>query len=147
MSMEGIPYTPHTLIHARDRLPRPLQLLTTRALQQLGLLQDLAWLHVSHTDSALLAVDVGAADDGVAARTRRDGDFDAGVLAGEGGEGGGEEGAVVSSCQSEEWRDGRLEEGALHLLHAFAAAGPVAVVEVEALALEDECADAILVRC
>lgn len=98
MTMEGIPYTPHALIHARDRLPRPLQLLTTRALQQLRLLQDFAWLQIPHTDSALLAVDVGAADDGVAARTRRDGDFDAGVLAGEGGEGGGEKGAVAPSC-------------------------------------------------
>merc|ERR1712058_17032 len=108
MPVEGIPYTPHALIHTGHRLPRPLQLLTTRTLQQLRLFQDFAWLHAPHTDGPLLAIDVRAANDGVAARTRRDGDFDAGVLAGEGRQGGGEEG-----------------------VHAFAAAGPVAVVEVE----------------
>ena len=49
----------------------------------------------------MAAVDVGAAEDGVAAGTGRDGELDAGVAEGEGGEGFGEEGA-----------DGVLEEGA-----------------------------------
>ena len=53
--------------------------------------------------------------------SRRDGDFDAGVGGGEG-----------------------AEVGAEEVVHAAAAAGPVAVVEVEAAALEDEGSDAVL---
>lgn len=77
-------------------------------------------------------------DDGVLAGSGRDGDFDAGVLFGEGSESGFEEGAA--GVLVEEGRDERMEE----VLHAATAAGPVAVVEVEALALEDECADTVL---
>jgi hypothetical protein len=39
-----------------------------------------------------------------------------------------------------------IREPANSLLHASTAAGPVAIVEFEALALEDECANAILLR-
>lgn len=94
MPMIRIPHASHTFIETRHGLPCPLQLLSARALQQVGLVEDLGGLHISHADGALLAVDVGAANDGVTAGARGDGDFDAGVAAGEGGEGLFEEGAV-----------------------------------------------------
>jgi hypothetical protein len=37
-----------------------------------------------------------------------------------------------------------LQKEILHILHAFRASGPVAVVEVHPLALEDECTNTIL---
>jgi len=45
-----------------------------------------------------------------------------------------------------EGKDGKMGEEVVVVLHALGAAGPVAVVEVEAFALEDECANAILER-
>lgn len=69
----------------------------------------------------------------------RDGDFDGRVRGGESSEVGAEEFTTVVSLVM-------VDEANLasHELHAPTAARPVAVMEVKALALKDECADAIL---
>ena len=82
-----------------------------------------------------------------------DAHFDLGGVGGVGGKDVWEDGAALG-----EWvlarkgpyqvvktvgREGKIEG----VLHSLGAAGPVAVVEVEAFALEDECADAILNAC
>lgn len=73
------------------------------------------------------------------ARFRRDGDFDGWVRGGKSREVAAEEFTTVVSLVM-------VNEANLasHELHAPTAARPVAVMEVEALALKDECADAIL---
>lgn len=83
--MERTPNTPNTLLLALNPLAphNPLQLLPIRLLQQHALLQYLARFQVAHADGFLPAVDVGARDDWVLARSRRDGDFDAWIFAGE----------------------------------------------------------------
>ena len=81
------PHPPDTLIQTRHHPPpRPILLpllLPTSTLQPLRLLKHLMRRHVLHTNRALVAVHVRAADDGVVAGTGRDGDFDLGVLFGE----------------------------------------------------------------
>lgn len=72
----------------------------------------------------------------------RDGDFDLGVGAGEILKVRFEEGAVGERVLVVVV--GESCEGFFDVLHALAATGPVAVVEVDALALENEGADAVL---
>lgn len=73
------------------------------------------------------------------ARLRGDGDFDGWVRGGESSEVGAKVfTAVVSLVIADE------VQFAWHELHAPAAARPIAVMEIEALALKDECANAIL---
>ena len=74
------------------------------------------------------------------ARSWRDCHFDRGILGGESGEVRPEE---VAECMLEGMEFGMSKVTGC-VLHAPTAAGPVAVVEVEALALEDEGADAVL---
>lgn len=140
--MERIPDTSHTLVQTLDGPRDPLQLLAARVAQQRRLLQNLVRLHVAHTDGLLLAVDVAAAQHGVPAGSGGYGHFDLGVGAREGFEVGFEEGAdgegFVRSSESL-----HVSEGS-DLLHSSAAASPVAIMEVQALALENEGADAVL---
>ncbi len=53
---------------------------------------------------------------------------------------------MIEVWRGTEGKDGKMGEEVVVVLHALGAAGPVAVVEVEAFALEDECANAILER-
>jgi hypothetical protein len=76
----------------------------------------------------------------VAAGSGGDCDFDLRVVAGEPLELGFEEGAGVVLLERVWERRWRRRD----VLHSSAATGPVAVVEVDALALEDEGADAVL---
>ena len=78
-------------------------------------------------------------DDWVVIRSRRDRDFDVGVLLRESRQVSLEEGAV--DTVSMEWASRVSKQ---FVLHALTAASPVAVVKIEALALEDEGADAVL---
>ena len=137
--MERTPNTSHTLVQTLDLLGLPLELLAARVAQQRCLLQNLVGLHVAHADGLFLSADVFALHDGVAAGSGRDCDFDLRVGAGEFFEVGLEELAVkiLSDTFGErvEWTS---------ILHSPATTGPVAVVEVDALALEDEGADAVL---
>ena len=84
------PHPPNTLIQTRHHpAPRPILLpllLAAGTLQPLRLLEHLMRRHILHTNRALVAIHVRAADDGVVAGAWRDGDFDLGVLFGEGGE-------------------------------------------------------------
>jgi len=75
-------------------------------------------------------------------RSGRDGDLDAWVLLRKGWELCFEEEAV-ESCERV-LRGREKTPGGECALHAPTAAGPIAVVEVEAFALEDECAHAVL---
>lgn len=84
--MKRTPNTPHTVIQALDRLRHPLQLLPTRLLQQLRLIQNLQFVQIPHTDGFRASVHVVPDDDGVSAGARGDGDFDAWVGFGEEGE-------------------------------------------------------------
>ena len=139
VSVERIPNTSHTLVQTLDRLGDPLELLAARAAQQSRFLQNLVRLHVAHADGFLLAANVFSFEDGVSAWSGRDSDFDLRVGAGEFFEVGLEELAVkiLSDTFGErvEWTS---------ILHSPATTGPVAVVEVDALALEDEGANAVL---
>lgn len=103
--MERIPNTSHTLIQTLNRLRNPLELLAARVTQQRGFLQDLVGLHVAHADGFFFAADVFSFEHGVAAGSGRDCDFDLGVVAGEGLEVGGQEGAVDADIRE----DGRHE--------------------------------------
>lgn len=148
--MERIPNTPDALVQTLDRLRHALELLAAGVAQQRRLLQDLVRLHVAHADGLFLAVDVTAAQHRVPARPRRHGHFDLRVGAREGCEVGFEEGAgsggfALGSCRTIGGADRVIFEGGLDVLHSFTAASPVAVVEVHALALEDEGANAVLV--
>ena len=81
--MERTPDTSHTLVQTLNLLGLPLELLAARIAQQQGLLQDLVGLHVSHADGFLFSTDVFAFEDGVAAGSGRDCDFDLRICAGE----------------------------------------------------------------
>jgi hypothetical protein len=81
--VERTPNTSHTLVQTLDLLRLPLQLLAARVAQQQGLLQNLVGLHVAHADRFLLSADVLALENGVAAGSGRDCDFDLRVGAGE----------------------------------------------------------------
>jgi hypothetical protein len=94
--MERTPNTSHTLIQTLNRLRDPLQRLSARVAKQQGFLQNLVGLHVAHANGFLFAADVFAFEDGVAAGSGRDCDFDLGVVAGESLELGFEEGAGKS---------------------------------------------------
>lgn len=139
VSVERIPDTSHTLVQTLDRLGDPLELLAARAAQQGRFFQNLVRLHVAHADGFLLAADIFSFEDGVSAWSGRDCHFDLRVGAGEFFEVGFEElaGRILLDRFAEkvEWTS---------ILHSPAATGPVAVVEVDALALEDEGADAVL---
>lgn len=71
------------------------------------------------------------------------GHFDLGVGAREGFQVGFEEGAIGEGFRQIIWTSSPFAEE-LDSLHSSAATGPVAVVEVQALALENEGADAVL---
>lgn len=132
--MKRIPHAPHTLIATLHGPGDLLELLPARAAQQQRFVENLAGFQVAHAYRFFFPVDVPPAQNGVLARSRRDADFDLGVGAREGGEVGFEEGAVrVIVVRLGIWCLGGL--GLQVLLHSFAAAGPVAVVEVEAAAL------------
>ena len=120
-AMERTPNAPHTLIDTANRLAQLPVLLPIAVPQHLGFLPHALVLQILDADAPCGAVDVVCDDDRVLARARADGEFDGGVARGEGGQ-------------------GRLDEG----VHAPTGSPPVAVVEVEALALEDEGADAVL---
>lgn len=123
--MERIPDTPHALVDTDHRPSVQLPvLLPTRVSQQLSLLPHTLILQVLDAYGSLRAVDVMGDDDGVPARPWRYADFDLGVALCEDGERGFDEG-----------------------IHALGTAPPIAVVEVEAFALQDEGADAILGLC
>lgn len=119
--MERTPNTPNALVQTRNWLSHPLQLLSARIPQQICLLLDALASQVLDAYRSLLAVDEVGYDDGMPSWPWRDCDFDLWVFPGEGGEVGADEG-----------------------VHAARGAGPVAVVKVEAFALEDEGTDAIL---
>ena len=142
--MEWTPNTPHTIVptlhHPPARSVTLLQLLSTRISQQCRFLNDLQWCEVAYANSLLPPVHILAADNGMFAGSRRDGDFDARVLLGEARELGTEERAGVAVSVAVVESEGEIE----NVLHASTTARPVAVVEVEALALEDEGAYAIL---
>jgi hypothetical protein len=91
--MERTPNTSHTLVQTLNRLRDPLERLSARVAKQQGFLQDLVGLHVAHTDRFLFAADVFAFEDGVAAGSGGDCDFDLRVVAGKSLELGFEEGA------------------------------------------------------
>lgn len=81
--MERVPDTSYTLVDGLDGLCDLSQLVAAGIAQQLGLLHNLLLLEVAHTDGLFAAVDICTLDDGVFARTGRDGDFDLRVCAGE----------------------------------------------------------------
>ena len=123
--MHRTPNPPHTLILTHHLpAPNPFILRPTIPQQQLSLLQHLLLFQILHADGFFAPVDIERAQHGVFVWTRGDAELDGGVGVREGGEeGGGEE-----------------------FVETGGGAGPVAVVEVEAAAGEDEGADAVLVR-
>jgi hypothetical protein len=132
------PNTPNTLIDTFHRLRNLPQLLPISIPQQLRLLQHLLLRQIPHTYRFFAAVDVGSFYDWVFAWARGDSDFDLRVCGGEFGERVAEEGTV--------WfvREDRREREGKDVLHALGAAGPVAVVEVKAFALQDEGSNTVL---
>lgn len=119
--MERIPYAPHTLIDTRYWLPNLPVLLSTAIPQQLRLLPDTLILEILDAYRPLGAIDVVCYDDWVFAWPGRHRDFDLRVALSEG------------------WERG-LDEG----VHALGRAPPVAVVEGEGFAGQDEGAYAVL---
>jgi len=134
------PDTTHTLVQTGNRLLGPLQLVAAGVLENHSLLQDVFRLEIAHTDRLLTAIDVLALDDGMLAVAGRNADLDLRVFSRECGKGLGQEGTdsimLVPTL--------RLPVLVVHSQHAARAATVIAVVEVEALALEDEGTDAIL---
>jgi hypothetical protein len=121
--MHRTPNASHALVQTRHRLAKLLRPFTTCISQKFRLLSDAFIGKITDAYRLLLAIDVVADHDGVFVRSWRDGYLDLRVPCGEGGE-------RVS------------DEG----VHTARGAGPVAVVEVKTLALEDEGADAVLVN-
>lgn len=120
--VEWIPDAPHALIDTRHRPSiQLLILLSIRVPQQFRFVSHSLVLQILHAYRPLGTVDVMCDDDRVFLWPWRDGELDLGVALRENGK-------------------RRLDEG----VHAFRAAPPVAVVKVEAFALEDEGADAVL---
>jgi hypothetical protein len=119
--MKRVPNAPYTLIPTLHHPPNLPILLASSISQQPRLIPHALTLQILHASRLRFAVEISRDDDGVAPWPWRDGYFDLGVGAGEGGEGG-------------------LEEG----VHAPAGAPPVAVVEGEGAAGEEEVADAVL---
>jgi len=81
--MERTPNTSHTLVQTLNLLGLPLELFAARVAQQQGLLHNLVGLHVAHANGLFLSADVFALEDGVAAGSGRDCDFDLRVGTGE----------------------------------------------------------------
>jgi hypothetical protein len=122
-SVQRTPNSPHALIHTRHRPRHPLVLLPAIIPQQLRLSLNPLGRKIPHTDTLLSAVDVVGYYDGVLVGSWRDCDFDGWVAGSEGG-----------------------ESVAEKRVHASGGAGPVAVVEGERFALEDESTYAVLWR-
>lgn len=168
MAMIRRPNTSHRLVNTGNRLLRSLVLLSARLLQHVRFHQHLVLLQVSHADRALAAVDVVAFDNRMFARTWGDADFDLRVCGGEGAEVVDEELAVteklmiaprtvhlflaspdfeIMKCLRRKLAEELVvwERCAWECsLHASGASGPVAVVEIKPLALQDERADSVL---
>ena len=121
--VEWTPDASHTLVHTVYGLVHALQLLSTGVPQQFSLLLYQLIRHVPHANNLFSSVDIVASDDGMVVRSGRHRNFDLRIFLGKSGEG------VFNEC-----------------LHASRASGPVAVVEVESFALQDEGADAILLQ-
>jgi hypothetical protein len=121
ITMERTPDTPNALIDARHRLVHPLDLLTACVSESFRLITYTFTRQIPHADGPLGAVDVVCSYHWMLSWSGRDGNLYLGV----------------ALCKR--W-EGGLEEG----VHAARGAGPVAVVEFEPLALEDEGADAVL---
>jgi hypothetical protein len=119
--MERIPDTPHVLVDTRDRLAQLLVLLARVVPQHLRLLADALDVQIPDTDGALGAVDVAGDDDGMVLRARAHVDLNLRVVARESG-----------------------QRGFYERVHAARGAPPVAVVEADGLAGQDEGPDAIL---
>ncbi len=139
--------TPHAadaLVDAGNGLAQFLVLLAIRVTQPLCLLQYLARLETPHANGPISAIDVVSYDDRVLRRPRGDSDFDLRVLGGKLGEVCLNEGAATTESQTQGWTIIQKRKGWRSLLHALGASGPVAVVKVHPLALQDECPQAIL---
>jgi hypothetical protein len=115
------PDAPDALVDAGHRLIQLLVLLAARVSEGFCLLPHTLCLQISYADGSLGAVDVVCSNNRVFSRPRRDGNLDLGIALRKGGE-------------------RRFDKA----VHAARGAGPVAVVEFQFLALEDEGADAIL---
>lgn len=129
------------LVDTLHRLRLPLELLAAGVAEQLDLLEDLVGLHIAHADGLLAAVDVLRDDDGVLGRPGGHGELDLGVGGGELGEERLDEAAAMKSSVQEERQAVMVR---LDILHPLGATGPVAVVEVHLLALQDEGPDPVL---
>lgn len=110
-----------------------LQLLSVGIPQQLRLLQDLVGRQVPHADGLRSAVNVVSDNDWVLAGTGRDSELDLGVGGREFREKGLDEAAATQLGDAS-----RNYSASSHVLHALGASSPVAVVEVQLLALENE---------
>lgn len=148
--MERIPHPSHALVQTSYHSASldPLHLLSIRIPQQFYLLQDLLFLEVSDAYDLFSAIDVRAPDYGMRIGSGGDVDGDLGVGFCERGKEWRAEECAERYRFSESRRDGEnldADEGR-DVLHALRAAPFVAVVEIEAFALEDECTYAILRR-
>jgi hypothetical protein len=120
-AVERIPNAPHALVDTRHRVAQLLVLLARVVPQHFCLLADALDVQVSDADGALGAVDVVCDDDGVVPRARAHVDLDLRVVAREGG-----------------------QRSFYERVHAARGTPPVAVVEADGFAGQDEGPDAIL---
>lgn len=115
--MHRTPNSSDTFIRADHGFPSDQFILLARIRnEELDFLEDLLFLEIAQADGLFAAVDVVRFHDGVFVGSGRDTKFRAGVFGGEIGE----------------------HRGGQERFHAPARTGPVAVVEVQAFALEDE---------
>lgn len=135
------PNTTHTLIQTGNRLLGAFQLVSASILEDHCLLEDVFGLKVAHTDGLLIAVDVLSLNHGVLLVSWGNADLDLRVLFREFRKGLGQEGAVGMIPLAPIVKQ-KILVG--HVQHAARAAAEVAVMEIKALALEDEGTDAIL---
>lgn len=87
--MQRAPNAPHTLLAARnhDAGPSPPpKLLARRVSEQDGFLEDLFSTQIPDANDLLSSIDVRPTNDGMGRRSRRDGDFDAGIRPRESGQ-------------------------------------------------------------
>lgn len=120
-SMVRIPDASYTLVQALNWLLQLRRLLASACTEQLRLLQHLTLVQIPHANRLLLAIYVVTPDDRMFLGPWGDSDLDCRI-------------AFSELCEVV------LEEG----VHAFGAAGPVAVVKIDALALEEKGAYTIL---
>lgn len=106
------PNSSNTLIDTRDWFRNPFQFFSAGISQEFCLLQDLIGRQFSHTDGFLTAVDIVAPYDRMTSWARRHSDFDFRVSTGELRQ-------IVSKKS----------------VHSLGTPGPIAVVEIEPLAL------------